>query len=404
MSEPLVSVIIPVYNGENYLQQAIDSVINQTYENIEIIVVNDGSTDHGATEKIALSYGSKIRYFQKENGGVATALNYGINQMAGDYFAWLSHDDIFYPEKIKKQMQLLLDTDCRITACAYDIFWDNGRKVPVPFVDFYGKEWIAKSVFSVIQSLIQFGGVLFSKEIFNEYGYFREDLKTTQDYEFLFRILRKEKCVYSNECLYGIRYHDNQGSKTIESVNTDRENMYKMFLEELNTQEKCHLYGSEYNFYYQMLLRIWPMPNMEAEKKICLDNLKTWSMEAGFISTTHEEVYIYGAGMYGKRLLFDLRNREISAIGFVDENSSLWGQCIHGIPCYPIKKLQDKKHDQKVVVASVFRNEIMKILKNQGISKICFKEDYDRKYMCVSPHLQKINHTIMKYEMNNWSI
>jgi glycosyltransferase involved in cell wall biosynthesis len=75
---PKVSIIIPVYNGSNFLKEAIDSAIAQTYKNIEIIVINDGSSDNGATEKIAKSYGDKIRYFKKENGGVATALNLGI--------------------------------------------------------------------------------------------------------------------------------------------------------------------------------------------------------------------------------------------------------------------------------------------------------------------------------------
>ena len=78
--EPLVSIVIPVYNGANYMRQAIDSALAQTYGNIEIIVVNDGSTDGGETERIALSYGDRIRYFRKENGGCASALNYGISQ------------------------------------------------------------------------------------------------------------------------------------------------------------------------------------------------------------------------------------------------------------------------------------------------------------------------------------
>lgn len=69
--KPLVSIVIPVYNGSNYLQEALDSAVAQTYKNLEIIVVNDGSTDD--TENIALSYGDKIRYFYKENGGTSTA-------------------------------------------------------------------------------------------------------------------------------------------------------------------------------------------------------------------------------------------------------------------------------------------------------------------------------------------
>ena len=76
MKNPKVSIIIPVYNGENYLREAIDSALAQTYKNFEVIVVNDGSSDK--TDEICKSYGSRIRYFKKENGGVSTALNLGI--------------------------------------------------------------------------------------------------------------------------------------------------------------------------------------------------------------------------------------------------------------------------------------------------------------------------------------
>ena len=74
---PLVSIIIPVFNGANYLEAAIQSALNQTYQNIEIIVINDGSTDDGASEKIAKKFGGQIRYFHQINGGCGAALNCG---------------------------------------------------------------------------------------------------------------------------------------------------------------------------------------------------------------------------------------------------------------------------------------------------------------------------------------
>src|SRR5256885_962105 len=95
--KPLVSIVIPVYNGSNFLRQAIDSALAQTYQNREIIIVNDGSRDDGKTEAAALSYGDKIRYAAKPNGGCGSALNHGIGLMRGDYFSWLSHDDVYYP-------------------------------------------------------------------------------------------------------------------------------------------------------------------------------------------------------------------------------------------------------------------------------------------------------------------
>jgi len=111
------------------MREAIDSAIAQTYNNIEIIVVNDGSNDNGKTREIALSYGDKIRYFEKENGGVSTALNLGIKEMKGEYFSWLSHDDVYYPNKIERQVKELegLDDKKTIIHSDYEIADKNLR-------------------------------------------------------------------------------------------------------------------------------------------------------------------------------------------------------------------------------------------------------------------------------------
>ena len=105
--QPKVSIVIPAYNAANYLSQAIDSALSQTYKNYEIIVVNDGSKDYGETAQVAKSYGDKIVYIEKENGGSSSALNVGIMNMSGDWFSWLSHDDLYYPNKLEDEIVYL---------------------------------------------------------------------------------------------------------------------------------------------------------------------------------------------------------------------------------------------------------------------------------------------------------
>lgn len=107
--EPKVSIIIPAYNASNYLAQAIDSALAQTYKNVEIIVVNDGSNDNGATKQVAATYAGKITYLEKENGGSSSALNMGIRHMSGEWFSWLSHDDLYYPCKLEEEVKTLND-------------------------------------------------------------------------------------------------------------------------------------------------------------------------------------------------------------------------------------------------------------------------------------------------------
>lgn len=103
--EGLVSIIIPTYNGSKFLRHAIDSALNQTYKNIEVIVVNDGSNDNDETDKIAESYGDKIKYLKKENGGVSSALNLGISIAKGEFINWLSHDDEFEKDSVEKRLE-----------------------------------------------------------------------------------------------------------------------------------------------------------------------------------------------------------------------------------------------------------------------------------------------------------
>ena len=98
-----VSVIVPVYNGEKYLGEALDSVLNQSIKPCEVLVVDDGSTD--ATEAVVRQYGGRIRYIRRDNGGAAAARNSGIEQAAGDYIAFLDADDCWEKHKLACQLQ-----------------------------------------------------------------------------------------------------------------------------------------------------------------------------------------------------------------------------------------------------------------------------------------------------------
>lgn len=106
--DSLVSIIIPVYNGEKYLTEAISSILRQTYKCWEIIVIDDGSTDSSA--KIARSFDSQVRYFKNEvNRGLATTLNRGIGLCQGEYITFLDQDDLWVEDKLTWQIQAFLD-------------------------------------------------------------------------------------------------------------------------------------------------------------------------------------------------------------------------------------------------------------------------------------------------------
>lgn len=220
---PKISIIIPVYNGANYLKEAIESALAQTYPNFEIIVVNDGSTDGGKTEKIALSYRDKIRYFAKENGGVASALNLGITEAQGDYISWLSHDDMYLPQKLERQVAYLKQHNSADKLILYSDFEAVDLRHETSYVITIQPVRASSELYNTLCLL--FGAVLHGctlllpKSCFTDVGLFREDLRTTQDYEFWFRLAKKNYVfVHIPEVLIQTRWHEEQGTHAMSDI------------------------------------------------------------------------------------------------------------------------------------------------------------------------------------------
>ena len=220
-SDPLVSIVIPVYNGANFLAEAIDSALAQTYSNTEVLVINDGSTDEGKTKRIAESYGKRVRYFEKENGGVATALNLGIREMRGDYFSWLSHDDSYLPNKVSLQIDFLkCNPKYRVCYSGYLVVNDKGELLKKIRTPWYPRE-------KAIQKLIGEGYIngctlLIHRDCFSEVGVFNESLRYTQDVEMWIRILSRFNIGCVEEALVNERRHSLQGS-SVTSKELDEE-------------------------------------------------------------------------------------------------------------------------------------------------------------------------------------
>lgn len=127
----LISIITPVFNSEKYIEACLNSVVNQTYNSWEHILVDDCSTDNSAT--IIRSFAAKdkrIKYIRlEENSGAGIARNRGIRLAEGDFIAFLDSDDLWYPEKLEKQFRFMIDNQYAFTFTAYDKIDDSGNKV-----------------------------------------------------------------------------------------------------------------------------------------------------------------------------------------------------------------------------------------------------------------------------------
>lgn len=246
---PIVSIVIPVYNGSNYLKEAIDSALAQTYKNIEIIVVNDGSNDDGATMKIARSHGDKIRYFEKPNGGVASALNLGIQQMRGEYFSWLSHDDLYYPNKIEDQIRMIEEIGSNaIIYSDFNLIDEKGSILSVsnlPHID------PSRFMFWLtLESRLHGCTLLIPKQAFSSLGKFDENLLTTQDYDLWFRFSSLYQFIHQPKVLISSRQHGNQTTRRMtEQVEKECNDLMLRFylsFNQLKDSEKIILANSFY--------------------------------------------------------------------------------------------------------------------------------------------------------------
>lgn len=216
---PQVSIIIPVYNGANYMREAIDSAIAQTYKNVEIIVVNDGSTDDGETERIALSYGDKINYYYKENGGCASALNYGISKMKGEWFSWLSHDDVYFSTKIESQIDKInrnkLPIDKTIIACKTMVINGEGKSIPTRKKSISEDLFHPNKIFSYFMAgeVVNGCALLIPKTALDKVGEFNTDYKFILDWMYWIELSISNYQYYMHsETLVKSRKHEEQVS------------------------------------------------------------------------------------------------------------------------------------------------------------------------------------------------
>ena len=256
---PLVTIVIPVWNGSNYLKEAIDSALLQTYPNLEVIVVNDGSQDGGLTEDIALGYGDRIRYFSKQNGGTSTALNLGIQNMRGDYFCWLSHDDLYHPKFVESQIKTLVDLDDKTTITMTDLCTiDENYRIICADTDFslYIKEWPQRAeakLYPVMYMRLHGCQIMFHRSVFERVGIFDEKMLVAQDFEFFARAFREFPHILIPRVLGTARDSSNrQGRRSVSKGSDEYSRVFLAVIDSLLDEDFTKLAESKLQFLRDM--------------------------------------------------------------------------------------------------------------------------------------------------------
>ena len=205
-----ISIIIPTYNRKSFLIHAIDSVLNQTYQNLELIIIDDGSSDK-SVEYIKKKY-SNIKIYKQSNKGVSAARNKGIKLSSNSWLAFLDSDDRWHPKKLEKQISYLIK-NTKYKICHTDEIW---IKKGIKINQHKKHKKYGGFIFDKCLDLCRISpsSVMIHTDVFNKIGLFNEKLPVCEDYDLWLRIAAEFPVLYLNEKLT-IKYggHLNQLSK-----------------------------------------------------------------------------------------------------------------------------------------------------------------------------------------------
>jgi len=223
---PKVSVIIPSFNCESYIAETINSVLNQTFRDVEVIVVDDGSTDR--TREIVAAFGASVRLVAQDNAGRCAARNRGIREAGGEYICLLDHDDYWFADKLARQMaEFQRHPEAGGVYSAF-IFWcgDNDDQFSSPHSfdltvyqdgidsDFSG--WIYHQF--LLDCYMLTSTAMFRAEVFQRCGVYDESLPYSEDWELWLRIAREYPLIKLHRPTTLYRQHLQQGSRVTREV------------------------------------------------------------------------------------------------------------------------------------------------------------------------------------------
>lgn len=382
--EELVSVIIPVYNRQKTISRAIDSVLGQTYTNIEIIVVDDGSCDD--TMKVLKEYSDpRIRMFSQEHKGACAARNQGIDEAKGVYIAFQDSDDEWMPEKLCKQVSYMKKKQLKVCYCPHLLYGSDVKTIPE---DYLLKDKYEDNIEVTLKSgnVISTQTLVVDKSVFDEVGKFDEEMPRLQDYELVIRIVQQYKVGYYAEPLVKVYRQraciSNDGKAYKEAVYQlikkhrnffGYENMQFLFFSVIE-----YLKEDDINYLFK-LQKISGVPFEDVLIRVIKMYLPLFSLfklqqKQQYIKFEKNirtgEFAIYGAGIYAKRVFKILQAKNLRPRSFLITASVETGQYIQGIS---VENPKNTCKSMPIVIAVSLKNqeEIMRYLYKEGFVNYC---------------------------------
>lgn len=255
----LVSIVVPIYNVEDYLEKCIESILNQTYKNIEVLLINDGSPDN--CERICKKYEKKdkrIKYFKQKNAGLSAARNTGIELSTGKYIMFVDSDDYINYNIVEKLYGIIIDNNASIAMCNYKKVYDKdtcdmSKKENGKIVLYRGNKKYS-NLFNKLKTVTTIAcAKIYDKNLFNDIKYPLGKLH--EDEYTMYKLLNLSKKIVYADCKY--YYYYQRPNSISKSYNIKRIDILDALKEKMNFFYKKGLkkyyYLAVYDYFYQLL-------------------------------------------------------------------------------------------------------------------------------------------------------
>lgn len=276
MENILLSVVIPTYNRVDYLREAIESVLAQTYKNYEILVVDDGSTDN--TRELVASYASRIKYIYQDNKGPSAARNNGIRNAKGNLIAFLDSDDLWHPDKLAKQVAVFVENpSLSFLATGYGEI--NTKYEVIKTNVLQSSELRSLQRKEMYKNFFATSSVMVKKTCFNKAGLFNENLHFAEDWEMWIRILKYYSFDYVPNLLVQYRVHPIKITTTSVSNNiTDWKKVIEMHSCNGDGFKDIILKKKRFSWLYLNLAFVHRASDIQLERLFMIKSIISWPL------------------------------------------------------------------------------------------------------------------------------
>ena len=285
-NNPLVSIITPCYNCESYLNRYFDSILNQTYNNVELIIVNDGSKDK--TEEVVFSYkekinqrGYKLKYLKQENQGIGGAINTGLKYIDGEYFAWCDSDNFYSKDYIESKVKFFLENPkYSIVRCDGYIVYDGDISTPVGKMSQGNTDLYQENLFEncIYEKNFHFGCAMIRTKNFDMVNSEREiyPSREGQNWQLLLPVFYRFKSGYIDKPMFYFVYRQDSVSNITKTLSVDKlieqKNEYEKILEKtilsMKIKEENYYINRVKAKYAKIRIKIYGKHNMKLQAKL----------------------------------------------------------------------------------------------------------------------------------------